>query len=78
MSKSANEEMSNELIKMSDKLMKVSVEKSEYEHRYKKMSRQFFELLEHTMELRERFGYLDNADWKYGILEKAGLLDDYE
>lgn len=76
--KTSTEEMGNELIKMSDKLMKLSVEKSEYEHRYKKMSRQFFELLEHTMELRDRLGYVDHSDWKYGILEKAGLLDDYE
>jgi predicted nuclease with TOPRIM domain len=73
-----SEQMATELIKMSDKLMKLQVEKSEYEQRYRKMSRQFYELLEHTMELRERFGYLDNHDWKYGILEKAGLLDDYE
>lgn len=73
-----SEQMSTELIKLSDKLMKLQVEKSEYEQRYRKMSRQFYELLEHTMELRERFGYLDNHDWKYGILEKAGLLDDYE
>jgi hypothetical protein len=73
-----SEQMATELIKLSDKLMKANVEKSEYEQRYRKMSRQFYELLEHTMELRERFGYLDNHDWKYGILEKAGLLDDYE
>ena len=73
-----SEQMATELIKMSDKFMKLQVEKSEYEQRYRKMSRQFYELLEHTMELRERFGYLDNHDWKYGILEKAGLLDDYE
>jgi predicted nuclease with TOPRIM domain len=73
-----SEQMTTELIKLSDKLMKLQVEKSEYEQRYRKMSRQFYELLEHTMELRERFGYLDNHDWKYGILEKAGLLDDYE
>jgi predicted nuclease with TOPRIM domain len=73
-----SEQLANKLILMSDKLMKVQVEKSEYEHRYKKMSRQFFELLEHTMELRDRLGYLDHSDWKYGILEKAGLLDDYE
>ena len=73
-----SEQMATELIKLSDKLMKANVEKSEYEQRYRKMSRQFYELLELTMELRDRFGYLDNHDWKYGILEKAGLLDDYE
>lgn len=73
-----SEKLATELIKMSDKLMKLKVEKSEYEHRYKKMSRQFFELLDHTLELRDRFGYVDREDWKYGILEKAGLLDDYE
>lgn len=73
-----SEKLATELLKMSDKLMKLKVEKSEYEHRYKKMSKQFFELLEHTLELRDRFGYVDHSDWKYGILEKAGLLDDYE
>ena len=73
-----SEKLATELLKMSDKLMKLKVEKSEYEHRYKKMSKQFFELLEHTLELRDRFGYIDHSDWKYGILEKAGLLDDYE
>jgi predicted nuclease with TOPRIM domain len=73
-----SEKLATELIKVSDKLMKLQVEKSEYEHRYRKMSKQFFELLEHTLELRDRFGYVDHSDWKYGILEKAGLLDDYE
>ena len=73
-----NQHVSNELLKMSDKLMQLQVQKSEYEHRYRKMSKQFFELLEHTMELRDRMGYVDHSDWKYGILEKAGLLDDYE
>lgn len=73
-----SEKLATELLKMSDKLMKLRVEKSEYEHRYKKMSKQFFELLDHTLELRDRFGYIDHSDWKYGILEKAGLLDDYE
>jgi hypothetical protein len=73
-----SEKLATELLKMSDKLMKLKVEKSEYEHRYKKMSKQFFELLDHTLELRDRFGYIDHSDWKYGILEKAGLLDDYE
>ena len=73
-----SEKLATELLRMSDKLMKLRVEKSEYEHRYKKMSKQFFELLEHTLELRDRFGYIDHSDWKYGILEKAGLLDDYE
>ena len=75
---SDSEKLATELIKVSDKLMKLQVEKSEYEHRYRKMSKQFFELLEHTLELRDRFGYVDHSDWKYGILEKAGLLDDYE
>lgn len=73
-----SEKLATELLRMSDKLMKLKVEKSEYEHRYKKMSKQFFELLDHTLELRDRFGYIDHSDWKYGILEKAGLLDDYE
>lgn len=73
-----SEKLATELLRMSDKLMKLRVEKSEYEHRYKKMSKQFFELLDHTLELRDRFGYIDHSDWKYGILEKAGLLDDYE
>lgn len=78
MNNETNQKMANELIIMSDKLMKLSIEKSEFEHRYRKMSKQFFELLEHTMELRDRLGYVDHSDWKYGILEKAGLLDDYE
>ena len=73
-----SEKLATELLSMSDKLMKLRVEKSEYEHRYKKMSKQFFELLEHTLELRDRFGYIDHSDWKYWILEKAGLLDYYE
>ena len=64
-----SEKLATELLRMSDKLMKLKVEKSEYEHRYKKMSKQFFELLDHTLELRDRFGYIDHSDWKYGILE---------
>lgn len=72
------EQMATELITMNDKLMMCETEKREYEHRYKKMSKQFYELLEHTMELRDRLRYIDHSDWKYGILERAGLLDDYE
>lgn len=61
---------------MSDKLMKLEVENKELFHKYHKLKKTFYELLERHDELRERAG-LEYVD-KYDYVEKAGLLDDAE
>jgi predicted nuclease with TOPRIM domain len=68
--------MSNEQILMSDKMMKLEVENKELFHKYHKLKKTFYELLERHDELRERAG-LEYVD-KYDYVEKAGLLDDAE
>jgi transcription initiation factor TFIID subunit TAF12 len=80
MPQQANEQliqmMSNEQILMSDKMMKLEVENKELFHKYHKIKKTFYELLERHNELRERAG-LEYVD-KYDYVEKAGLLDDAE
>lgn len=68
--------MSNENILLSDKLIKLQVENKEMFHKYHKLKKAFYELLEQHDELRERTGLkqLLQYDW----VEKAGLLDDAE
>lgn len=68
--------MANENILLSDKVMKLEVENKELFHRYHKMKKAFYELLEQHDILRERaeLHELDKYDW----IEKAGLLDDAE
>jgi predicted nuclease with TOPRIM domain len=68
--------MSNEQILMSDKMLKLQVENAELFHKYHKLKKTFYELLERHDELRERAG-LEYVD-KYDYVEKAGLLDDAE
>jgi predicted nuclease with TOPRIM domain len=80
MPRQANEQliqmMSNEQILMSDKMLKLQVENAELFHKYHKLKKTFYELLERHDELRERAG-LEYVD-KYDYVEKAGLLDDAE
>ena len=68
--------MANENILLSDKVMKLEVEKKEMFFKFHKLKKTFYELLEQHNELRERAGleYVDSYDWT----EKAGLLDDAE
>ena len=68
--------MANEIIIISDKLMKLEVENKEMFHRYHKLKKTFNELVQTHDDLRMRAGlqYLDQYDW----IEKAGLLDDVD
>lgn len=67
--------MSNENILLSDKLIKLQVENKEMFHRYHKMRKAFYELVELHEELRERSGLVPS---RYDWIEAAGLLDDAE
>jgi len=66
----------NENIIISDKLMKLEVENKEMFHKYHKLKKTFYELLERHDDLRGRAG-LDFLD-RYDYIEKSGLLDDAE
>ena len=67
--------MSNEQILISDKMMKLEVENKELFHRYNKMRKAFYELVELHEELRQRAGLMPS---RYDWIEAAGLLDDAE
>ncbi len=64
----------NENIIISDKLIKLQVENKEMFHRYHKLKKTFYELLERHDDLRARAG-LDFLD-RYDYIDKSGLLDD--
>jgi len=66
--------MANENIIISDKLIKLQVENKEMFHRYHKLKKTFYELLERHDDLRGRAG-LDFLD-RYDYIDKSGLLDD--
>lgn len=68
--------MSNENILLSDKLMKLQVENKEMFHKYHKLKKAFYELIETHEDYRKRndLEFTDRYDW----IERAGLLDDAE
>ncbi len=62
------------LIKLQNEYTKCSVLLDELEPKFYKTSKAFKELLELTLEYRERLGYVDNSEFEYEYFEKAGLL----
>ena len=74
--------MSNDLIYMSNQLMKAKVERDEALSRYQKLLTTFSHLLEKAMYYREELGLpndLGNGElWDYTIAEQAGILDTGE
>lgn len=66
-----------DLVKMTDEMVKYRTLYEESSHRYKKLLKGFNELIEEAEEYRNRLG-MDSNNWKYDVVERAGLLDDYE
>jgi hypothetical protein len=71
-----NEQLAD-LIKMTDEMVKYRTLYEENAHRYSKLLKGFNELIEESEEYRNRLG-MDSNNWKYDVIERAGLLDDYE
>lgn len=71
-----NEQLSD-LNKIHDEMVKYRTMYEEYEHRYKKLLKGFNRLVDEAESYRERLG-LHGGNWKYDVIEDAGLLDDYE
>ena len=74
--------MSNDLLYMSNQLMKAKVERDEALSRYQKLLTSFAHLLEKAMYYRAELGLpndLGNGElWDYTICEQAGILDTGE
>jgi hypothetical protein len=74
--------MSNDLLYMSNQLMKAKVERDEALSRYQKLLTSFAHLLEKAIYYRSELGLpndLGNGElWDYTICEEAGILDTGE
>ena len=72
-SKSINDAL-NENIVLSNQNEKLLVELEELERKYNALHKTFLNLLELSLEYRERMGLETNRDFEYDQLEKAKLL----
>jgi predicted nuclease with TOPRIM domain len=66
--------LSDQMIEVENQNMKLKVLLGELEPRYGKLKKAFDELIEITLEYREKMGYSDYGDFEYEWYEKAGLL----
>jgi adenine-specific DNA methylase len=64
----------NENIVLSNQNEKLLVELEELERKYNALHKTFLNLLEISLEYRERMGIETNRDFEYDQLEKAKLL----
>jgi adenine-specific DNA methylase len=64
----------NENIILSNQNEKLLVELEELERKYNALHKTFLNLLEISLEYRERMGIETNRDFEYDQLEKAKLL----
>jgi len=64
----------NENIVLSNQNEKLLVELEELERKYNALHKTFLNLLELSLEYRERMGLETNRDFEYDQLEKAKLL----
>jgi len=64
----------NENIVLSNQNEKLLVELEELERKYNALHKTFLELLELTLEYRERMGFEPDLGFEYDQLEKAKLL----
>lgn len=71
-----NEQLSD-LVKMTNEMVKYRTLYEEQYYRYNKLIKGFNELVEEAEEYRNRIG-MESNNWKYDVIERAGLLDDYE
>ena len=73
------EMMSNDLLYMSNQLMKAKVERDEALTRYQNLLTTFTHLLEKAIYYRSELGLSNDLGngklWDYTIVEQAGLLD---
>lgn len=66
--------LSNKLIVVQDQLEKALVELEDMNRQYKPLRKAFEELVEETLEYRERLRYNDEENWRYDQYDKANLL----
>lgn len=66
--------MSDKLIKVTDQLERALVELILMKERYEPLKKTFDELIEETLEYREKLKYRDEENWLYDKYEKANLL----
>jgi archaellum component FlaC len=66
--------MSDKLIKVSDQLERALVELELMKERYEPLKKTFDEVLQETLEYREKLQYKDEENWLYDKYEKANLL----
>jgi len=71
-----NEQL-KDLLKMTDEMVKYRTLYEEYSHRYNNLIKGFNQLIEDAEDYRNRLG-MESNNWKYDVIERAGLLDDYE
>ena len=67
-------EMSDELIKVSNQLERVLVDLELMSERYEPLKKTFDEVLQETLEYREKLQYRDEENWLYDKYQKANLL----
>ena len=66
--------MSDKLIKVSDHLERALVELELMKERYEPLKKTFDEVLQETLEYREKLQYKVEENWLYDKYEKANLL----
>ena len=69
-----NKDFESENIILKNQNEKLLVELEELERKYNALHYTFLELLELSIEYRERMGYDANGDFEYDQLERAKLL----
>jgi len=67
-------EMSDKLIKVSNQLERALVDLELMRERYEPLKKTFEEVLQETLEYREKLQYRDEESWLYDKYEKANLL----
>jgi len=70
----SNKDYEGENIILKNQNEKLLVELEELERKYNAMHKTFLELLELTLEYRERMGLETDRDFEYDQLERAKLL----
>lgn len=70
----SNKDYESENIILKNQNEKLLVELEELERKYNAMHKTFLELLELTLEYRERMGLETDRDFEYDQLERAKLL----
>lgn len=67
-------EMSDKLIQVSNQLERALVDLELMSERYEPLKKTFDEVLQETLEYREKLQYRDEENWMYDKYQKANLL----